>query len=169
MRESVPGVPAGRNKSALYDLGIGLTLYNLLKTTPADVDQKEVHASGPLLLQAEELRGLELHDGPLPPPDVPADLLTQNAAAAVLSVPAGPTPGQLAAQAPVQSDSSPPNWFLLKAARTARGPGQLAAQIPGKSLTLAAALQDARSRCVAAAFWKEVRKSADHFAPVETN
>ena len=94
---------------------------------------QEVHASGPLLLQAEELRGLELHDGPLPPPDVPADLLTQNvtanpaeivsgfrqhgplarsgrackscrdcsaveqhskAAAAVLSVPAGPTPGQ---------------------------------------------------------------------------
>ena len=33
-----------RNKSALYDLGIGLTLYNLLKTTPADVDQKAATA-----------------------------------------------------------------------------------------------------------------------------
>ena len=221
-----------RNKSALYDLGAGLYAVQSVENhacrcgpegrdRPPDlITQAVLNAiestglrgaggvrvgpAGQELLQAEELRGPELHDGPLAtsgrsgrackscrdcsaveqhsrPHQCCRFLLDRRqvshssaaaaaaAAAAAMQAPpvqsvAGPTalPGQLAAQAPVQSvtpaagysvhagpqsllqqqhcrphqrtrflldrqprqDSSPPNWFLLKAARTASGPGR---------------------------------------------
>ena len=171
-----------RNKSALYDLGAGLYAVQSVENhacrcgpegrdRPPDLESTGLRGAGGVrvgpagqeLLQSEELRGPELHDGPLatsgracrfansgrackscrdcvrvPPTwaacqvrtclQIVQRLLCRRAAlqaAPVLSVPAGPTPGQ-----PLLSSSSSSNADPTRAigcwtdspARTARRP-----------------------------------------------